>query len=573
MKNKKDENLEIIETSAEVETKKEKASFKDVLAKIGNFFKKITSIFKSDKIKNENLFKKGGYSLAITALVLVALIVINWLTAALSARFNLEFDMTSDKKNSMSEENIDYIKDLDADVTVTICGAEENFADYMISYAQQLYGITISSNAEAGYFEQTVNLIEKYPAYNDRITVKYVDMQSTEFTAISTTHSDKELNFGDMLVTSNASGKERVKHLQFDDIYAISEGDSSSSYYQTYSVTANRVESALTSAIAYVTSSDSKKVGIISGHSANDYTEAYTTLITDNNYEITEISDKIITKIPADLDAIIISAPTTDFIDSEIDVISNFLENDGKLSKGLIFFADASCPTLPNLTSLLKQWGVEISDGILFQTDSNYQLPNPSTQQADPSQIGAFPVTVEDDDITSGFANLYAIAGYVAPMSVCEAASSDITATSLMQSIEGTVIAPVGAAADWADYTDDDKKVYDCVIMSEQSKYDDDNTKLTSYVMAFSSVEFVQSTWASYTELCNQDIVMACTDRASHVDDTSITFTSKVISEESFSADVTQSKVTAIRVIFMILTPIVIIAAGIVIFVRRSNAQ
>ncbi len=563
MKNNK-ENIEIIETSAEVETKKERTSFKDVLAKIGNLFKKIASIFKSDKIKNENLFKKGGYSLAITALVLVGLIVINWLMSALATRFNLEIDMTSDQKNSISEENVEYLKNIEDDVIITVCGAEDNFADYMTYYAQQLYGITISSNAEAEYFAQTTKLIEKYPAYNNHITVNYVDMQSTEYTAITTNYSDMDLQFGDILVTSSASGKERVRHLAFDDIYAVSSGDSSY-YYQTYSVTANRVESALTSAIAYVTSSDSKKIGIISGHSSNDYTEAYISLLTDNNYDITDISDKIVTDIPTDLDAIVISAPTSDFVDSEIDAISDFLENGGNLGKGLIYFADATCPTLPNLTSFLTQWGISLSEGILFETyDSNHIQDSPST-------MGVYLTELEDDNITENMS--YAIADYIAPMNVCETASSDITAVALMQTLETAVVAPIGSASDWADYTDDDKQQYDAVIMSEQSKYDSDNNLLTSYIMAFSSVEFVQSTWSSYSDLCNQDIVLACTDRASHVDDTSITFTSKVITDESFSTDVTQNKVTTVRIIFVALIPIIIIAFGIVIFVRRRNAQ
>lgn len=45
---------------------------------------------------------------------------------------------------------------------------------------------------------------------------------------------------------------------------------------------------------------------------------------------------------------------------------------------------------------------------------------------------------------------------------------------------------------------------------------DNDGNTVTSYVMAFASVEYVQSTWASYNDLCNQNIVMAATDRATH---------------------------------------------------------
>ena len=50
-----------------------------------------------------------------------------------------------------------------------------------------------------------------------------------------------------------------------------------------------------------------------------------------NNYEVSVISDAIVTKIDDDIELVAIMAPTTDFIGSEIDVLSDFLENDGKL--------------------------------------------------------------------------------------------------------------------------------------------------------------------------------------------------------------------------------------------------
>lgn len=559
--------IEIIETSAEatVETENKK-SFKDRLSGVVRFFKKIGSIFKSDKIKNEALLKRGGYSLIITAVVLVGVLVLNLLVGALADRFNLEFDMTADKKNSISEENVEYIKNLDNDVFVTICGTDKNFADQMAYYAQRNYGVVISSNSDLEYFDQTVTLIAKYPDYNDRISVKYVDMQSTEFTAITSNYPSYSLNYGDIIVSSMASGKERVKVLTFNDIYATTEDSTYASYgYSAYTLSANRLETALTSAIAYVTSSDSKKVAVLSGHSQNNYTEAYKELLTANNYDITEISDKIITEISDDYDAIIISAPSIDFVGSEIDVISDFLENDGKKGKGLIFFADATCPSLPNFNSFLTQWGISLGEGILFETYSSNHIQN------EPSTMGVYPVELEDDDITSNLT--YAIANYLVPMKVCEPATTERTVTALMQTLETAVVAPVGAAADWADYTDDDKQQFDCVIQSVESDYDSENNRLTSYVMAFSSVEFVQSTWASYNDLCNQDIVMACTDRASHVGDTSMVFTAKVITNQSFAQSVNATNTKVVTIIFMVVIPIVVIAMGIVVFVRRRNAR
>lgn len=558
----KDNNIEIIETSAIVEEAPEakQNKFKNILASVGSFFKK----FKGNKIKNEALLRRGGYSVIITALVLAGLIIVNVLTASLADRFNLTLDMTSDKKNSISEENIEYIKNLDADVSVTVVGSEEDYSSYMAYYAQNLYGVTISSQSEVEYFDQTVTLAAKYHDYNDRITIKYIDPQSTEFTAISTTYASYSLGYGDMIVTSSAGGKERIKVLRFDDIYVTS-SSGSNSYYQTTTLAANKLETALTSAIAYVTSADSKKVAVLSGHSQNNYTDAYKELLTTNNYDITDISDKLITSISSEYDAIIISAPSIDFIGSELDVIGNFLENGGKKGKGLIFFADATCPALPNFYSFLKQWGIEVSEGMLFETDANNHM------QGEPTTMGLYPVAVEGDDITEKL-NI-AIANYLVPMKVCEDSSLQITATAFMQTTSSVVVAPIGSANTWADYTDSDKQQFDCVIQSVNSDFDSENNKITSYIMAFSSVEFVQSTWASYANLSNQDIVMACTDRAAHVGDTSMTFTSKVITNESFASEVNANNTRLVLIIFVFVIPIIVIAVGIVVFVRRRNAR
>ena len=84
-----------------------------------------------------------------------------------------------------------------------------------------------------------------------------------------------------------------------------------------------------------------------------------------------------------------------------------FLENDGKLGKGLIFFADTSAPYLTNLYDFLEQWGIAVGEGILFETNSQNYMPD------DPTTLGSYPAT-SDDDIVSGM-NLF-ITGYNIPL-------------------------------------------------------------------------------------------------------------------------------------------------------------
>ena len=164
-----------------------------------------------------------------------------------------------------------------------------------------------------------------------------------------------------------------------------------------------------------------------------------------------------------------------------------------------------------------------------------------------------------------------AITDYNIPMKVGTPVTTARVATALMRTSATTVIAPVGINDEWTPAEDAPKQQFDTVIQSVETGRDTDGNTVTSYVMAFASVEYIQSTWASYAELCNQNIVMAVSDRAAHVTDTSITFTSKFIKNESFIADEATSN--TLNWIFVIILPILVIALGVVIFVRRRNAR
>ena len=165
--------------------------------------------------------------------------------------------------------------------------------------------------------------------------MKYVDTQGSEFTEISQKYSNEKLAYGDIIVSAKGSDNNvRYKVLGFRDVYQLSEDNTYAAYgYSQSTVSGNSVETAVTSAIAYVTSSKTKKVALLTGHSKIDYTADYQKLLKANNYEIETISDNIVGKISSDFDAVIIAGPTTDFIGSELDNLSDFLDNDGKLGK------------------------------------------------------------------------------------------------------------------------------------------------------------------------------------------------------------------------------------------------
>ena len=160
---------------------------------------------KTKLLKNELSLKKGGYSIAITAIVVAAIIVLNVLVSALSDRFVLEFDMTPDKINSISEDNVEYIKSVDRDVSVTICSSEDSYPTYVGSGSQQSHGISYDATANE-YFHQTVKLINRYNDYNSKIKVEFMDTQSSEFTAVASKYANANLQYGDIIVSAEKDG-------------------------------------------------------------------------------------------------------------------------------------------------------------------------------------------------------------------------------------------------------------------------------------------------------------------------------------------------------------------------------
>ncbi len=515
---------------------------------------------KVKKLRNQSFLKRGSYSLALTAAVVAGAIILNVLVGALSDRFVLEFDMTANKDNSISEENLDYIKGIEDKVTVTVCADEESYSQYMGYYAQQY---EVQDDAAVDYYNQTVKLINKYGDYNKNITVEFIDTQSSEFTDISSKYSAEGLNYGDIIVSAEKDGKAKHKIVGFKDIYSLYEDQTYASYgYSMYTVSGNNIETALTGAISYVTSDKIKKAAVLMGHSPNDYTAAYLTMLKENNYEYDVIKDSIVTKISADYDLVIIPCPSVDFIGTELDALSEFLDNDGKLNKGLVFIADVTAPYLTNLYDFLEQWGITVEEGILFETNTSNYMPD------DPTTLGSY--AAAEDDILSGME--LCITGYNVPMYAAFESEGTIETSVLMSTPESTVAAPKGTSASWTGADKYEGKSYATAIQAKNFTYDDNNEPIASYVTAFSSSHFLDSQYSETASVANKNLIFAVTERAAGAENSDISFVSKYITNESFSDKVTAASSNVMRIIFMFMLPIISIAAGIYIYFRRRNA-
>ena len=500
--------------------------------------------------------KHGAYTIVITAVFLAIIIAFNWLFMALSDKYHWEIDMTPEKVHSMDKDNIKYLKSLKEEVLITVVAASDSeYAQVMKDWAPQYYKVYSGDQ----YYVQTPELVKKYATYNDNIKVRFLDAQSTEYTDINTKYADLDIVYGDILVTYQLSDKEeRIKKIAFDEIYNYD----SATYGGTSYVTSNNIENALTNAITYVIGGETKKAVILTGHSKNDNTSNYVSLLKLNGYAVEIISDKKVTKIPEDANIVAVMSPSIDFTEPEILLLSEFLDNGGELNKGFVYFADASSPTLPNLNDFMAEWGINFSEGILFENG------NP-----DPSDASKLTMTLDTAIDTTGMTGGRIEAAYNVPMLTSEPDDTTITVTDLVLTSETTVIAPIGAGSDWKPESKDAQSQYVGVAYAEKLNYDteseDGRKSRTSYVVAFSSVQFIQSEYAEIQDSNNKDVVLYCTDLAANITEGGVKFITKTITTEWYT-DITTSGYYWILGIFVIGLPVVILAIGIYVTIRRK---
>ena len=495
--------------------------------------------------------------------MLAVIIIVNVLVSVLNDRFTLEFDMTKEKQNSISPTNIEYIKAVEKDVDVVVCALESNFVSYMGATAQNSYSVDYNATARE-YFDQTLNLINKYNHYNDKINVRFVDTQSSEFASITSEYGADNIEYGTIIVaTEKEEGKKRIKKLNFSDIYTI-EQDDSYSYYgvEVNTITGNKIETALTSAISYVLSNATAKAAILTGHSDYNITEDFVEMLEDNNYVVATFSDAVIKSIPDEYDLIVIPTPSKDFTEDEINAIAKYLDNDGNLQKGMMVFADASAPYLTNFYSFLSEWGIEIDEGMLYETDETYHAPD------DPTTLFAIN-TGEVDDLSEY--ELF-IGGLNIPMQVAKSTENNRSVKPIISTLDSVVEAPKTATSGWDGADDAVKSTYHFAIESSQSAYAEDNELIYSRVVAFSSPYFLESEYNDSSYVSNKEITLAVANKISAINDTGISFVSKSITVESYYDSINQSSVNTVRVLFMIILPLAVLALGIVIFIKRRNA-
>ncbi len=519
------------------------------------------------KFINKAKMKYGAYALTISAIVVAVAVGINALVAVLADRVNLDVDISLKGENTLTEENIEFLRTVTVPVKLTVCASRDSYINDLDYYTAQSFGVSESGKS---YYEQTVRFLDLYTKYNENIKVEYIDLQNPESAELIQKYSDYGINYGDIIVSAEhtVDGKVTTRDsvVGFDDIYYLSDPYAQYYGYSTgsYVVSGNYFEREVSSAIRKVSSTETTKVGVISTHCVASGTTYFTDMLKLNNYEISEISDAVIGEISDEYGLLIISSPTEDFAVSELDAIDTWLYNSQKRGRGVLFFASATSPDLPNLYNYLEEWGISVGSGLLFDTNEQTHL------SSDPMTM-VYASSTEQNDVIEAVTegtNMH-IAGTAVPLTaIIDDDGTVSTEVPVKTYSESVAIAPIGSGTDWTVPSDAELDAHAGVIVAREEEYVN-NEPLSSYIITFASPSFVSESIAETYSCDNMYMALNAANLASGADNDQFSFYMKSFESETYV--VTEGGSKAITYIFQWGVPVLLIACGITVFVRRRR--
>ncbi|MBR4869026.1 MAG: Gldg family protein [Clostridia bacterium] len=542
---------------------------------------------KKPQFLSSRAFRKGTLSLVFTAIIIIAIVIVNIVATAVAEKYPFSVDLTANRDYTivLSDEYSTYVKNIDMPVTITVCADEAHFNDGTFSnaMAQQLSladAYTGISETTSKYARQVGAFIKSFGVMNDHITVQFANPNSvTEFASVSTEYANEELSYGDVIVKCvhpdadkvEGNEMERYQIVKMDDMFTT---EMNQELYYTYQqqvndITGSSLASSVVSALYIVTNEKSVEVAVFGGHDVNEeYTNMVQTFLKKNNYTFTNVDSLMKATIPETTTFGLIVAPLTDYSAVEIKALDAFLKNGEKYGRTLVYIPSIDQPELPNLEEFLQEWGIEILPAAAYDESEGayYQYPYMIMAEA------------AESEYTEGFDSAQQ---YFYPMPyrltrTMFESQDGYTTKKILTTGKNACGMPLTEeesqnwTPDKAEYTGQ----FDLVTLSTYQKLDSGaNVAGQSHVLVISGNLFFYSEVINTTAAYNSTLALNLFNGLSGQNDsTSIAIEDKVISTTNFSEKLINSYTPLIVfLVFVVAIPACLLVLSLVIWIKRKR--
>ena len=523
-----------------------KAFFKNENGERAAAMKKAKLALKSSRAKH------GAVSIVLTAVFLVAVIMFNAIAVLISDKYPLmNIDLTADSSYSLSETTVNILKGLKDDIAIIILASENNCT---------------KPDASVDPYNQIPlahELILRYAGYSDHISIDHVDLTRTPGILQEEFLAEYAGELGDYSIIVLNQNNNRVRVTSFYDMLPSLSSDY---YYDStqvgYDINSSYAESELTSAIRTVAvERDTLPVAAyVSDLEGNSECAYFLSSLSQNGYTLTELHTH--DEIPGEAEILVLPAPTQDIPSWFAANIEMWLYNDGNYGRTLFVFTNAAAPELPELASLLAGWGLKCSSNMVFEGSSDYVIAGSSLNSCFYAQ---YP---ESLSYTNELRDRGKATAVMMPndIELLFASQDNKVTNAILTSTEN------GFSCESADYFDAIKNNTESAgqktVMASSTWYGTDaqGNQLQSDIFV-APATICQSEYFNSASYGNFPLLMGiCNDRTG-MGNTIVDIQAKYLTDIDFSID--DGSLSAIRIVFRIIVPLLLLLAGIVVYIRR----
>lgn len=516
---------------------------------------------------NKRNLKHGTMSVVLTVIFIAAVVVLNVIVGIISDRVDTTADLTDTGIYTLDEATANYLSGLDMDVTVSVMNSESAFESGS-SFYKSVNELLGKMSMENEHFKLQYLQIDQNPDFTSRFNGETLS-QNCIVVESKDTNRHRIITPGEYF--SCPSFRDNLSQYGYPETYIDQYVNQYvNSTYASQIIEGSNVEQAAISAIMYVTNTDPVRVAFTEGFGEAD-SSSLSSLLSKNGYDIETINLQKVAEIDKDIDYIVMYAPSMDYDNDSLTKLSAFLDNGGAFGKNLIYFASYNQPTyspesdddtsMKNLASFLAEWGISIGDSLVLQSNTDYSYGN--MEYVHLQQI-------QDTDYAGSTygSSLFTYDAYIRPVQqIWEGGSKgSIEQKILIKSYDGAYLRPISTLSD----SDFDKSgaesgVFNDAVVSFRIH---SNTQELTRVVAFGSDMICSSMFMNYANSNNQDFMINMFNYISGKTE-GITITAKSFSNVGF--EVNQGNANILAVVLCIIVPIVVIVAGVVIWVRRRH--
>ena len=501
--------------------------------------------------------KYGTLSVVFTVIFVAAIVLINIIFNMVLDRFDITADLTEKSLYSIEDSTAEYLAGLEDSVSIIVTAEETAFEN---SYE---------------YFKQVSEIAKRFAAANSKFTIEYRDLDEnpTFYAKYGAT-----LSAGSIIVESEKTGRYVIvtdtdylsPKYYFTDPYSGSTDEITYEYYYYYAqlgysayVSAEyyaAAESSLLSAVMNVTNENPVRVAFLTGYGANNGNSAFGSLLESNAFTVESFDIETVDRIDPDIDFAVVFAPLYDYSNDDINKLDMWLDNGGMYGKNLLYVPAAQVDVLPNLNSYIKEWGLSLESGYVYQTNTDYgYIASPTYQQ----------LFLEDSDYSGGIdtSTKGTQADRMKAITLLFEEYSLYVTAPLISSYSGAVIAPFDMA-DWDVSQAEGSGSYVVAAESNKTRFEGLDP-YRSRLFVIGGEYFLDDAFLSAPAINNADIILSIFNIASGKDAVEISVTPKTFGTATF--EITGSQARNITIIFAVVIPLIVVSAGVVVMIRRKR--